>query len=298
MSIRFAPSPTGDLHVGNLRTAWISWRLSQLYSMPWHLRFEDIDGPRVVPGSLERQLSDLAALGMKPTRMTIQSANRIRHRMLFEKARQEGLAYPCTCSRREIGEALEHSASAPHSAHPALYTGNCRNLTSQPGDRARSDLPGLAWRFRMPVDTTGASDFILGRTSLDGDSWRTFSPAYHWACAIDDIDGKHEILVRSIDLTTALPLQRAIWHWLGASPGPAVFHTALVVQEIPGDSQQHGRRLEKRTRGVTWFELKAQGFTPEKLLRAFEHSFRPPLRIPGPGTETAETIGQIAVTRL
>ena len=79
---RFAPSPTGQFHVGNLRTAWISWQWSRALATPWIVRFEDIDAPRVKPGALEAQLEDLARLGMKPGSQFLQSERAQRHRAL------------------------------------------------------------------------------------------------------------------------------------------------------------------------------------------------------------------------
>jgi hypothetical protein len=96
----------------------------------------------------------------------------------------------------------------------------------------------------------------------------SFTPAYHWACAIDDYDGRYGLLVRSWDLGPAAPLQRAIQSWVGVFEGqvsvPSLFHTSLVVQN-------NGHRLEKRTRGVTLSDLSISG--PQALLSAFERSF-------------------------
>jgi hypothetical protein len=85
MGVRFAPSPTGVFHVGNLRTAWISHQWSQKLKLPWVVRFEDIDQPRVIKGSQEKQLADMKSLGLVPDRVYLQSQNRKRHWNLFEK---------------------------------------------------------------------------------------------------------------------------------------------------------------------------------------------------------------------
>src|SRR6476659_5113424 len=92
-SVRFAPSPTGTFHVGNLRTAWVSYRWSRVLRMPWVVRFEDIDGPRVVNGARERQLADMAALGLVPDEILVQSARHERHRALFLRAVADGSVY-------------------------------------------------------------------------------------------------------------------------------------------------------------------------------------------------------------
>src|SRR4051812_22191121 len=101
MGVRFAPSPTGRFHVGNLRTAWISWSLARQLGEPWVLRFEDIDQPRVQAGAEARQLADLAALGMEPDAKLVQSSFHARHRAVFDQAAAQGQLYACTCSRKD-----------------------------------------------------------------------------------------------------------------------------------------------------------------------------------------------------
>src|SRR5579885_838168 len=182
MGIRFAPSPTGAFHVGNLRTAWISWKWSRALGEPWVVRVEDIDAPRVVAGARERQLKELARLGLVPDSLLIQSARAARHLELFEKGVREGALYPCFCSRKELA-AL---ASAPHGETPG-YTGRCRALATDEAVRASRAhaLPTLAWRFRAG-DPSGRDDVVVARTSprlaesglpLEP---ATFVPAYHW----------------------------------------------------------------------------------------------------------------------
>lgn len=269
--VRFAPSPTGTFHIGNFRTAWISHRWAGLLSRPWVLRFEDIDGPRVVPGAREKQLEEMARLGLRPARVETQSEFQARHEAVFLKARSEGRVYACYCSRKDIREALEGAASAPHGAQ-AVYNGRCRDLDSVPDHR----LPTLAWRFRFD-DDSGSQDFIVARTQPDG---RGFVPAYNWACAIDDWDGRYALVVRAWDLAPVCEPQRAIQRWLRGSEGstdplPAVYHAALVTQD-------DGHRLEKRTRGVTLAELEATGMTPEKLVRLFELGWKAEVSHYGP----------------
>lgn len=264
--IRFAPSPTGRFHVGNLRTAWVSWHWARELGEPWVVRFEDIDGPRVLAGAQARQLADLAALGMVPDEVRVQSQSLARHRAVFERAAQIARIYPCRCSRKEVQTALAQIASAPQNeASPPVYTGHCRptetcELRWDPRDSAQ-----IAWRLRNPAGA-GERDFIIART-VNGE----FQPAYHWACAIDDFDGAYRWLVRAWDLAPALPLQRRIHDLLaeleGARPYPEVFHTALVVAE-------GGARLEKRTQGITWPELQATGWDRDRLLAAFAASLQ------------------------
>lgn len=257
--VRFAPSPTGNFHLGNLRTAWISWWWARQLRQPWVLRFEDIDRPRVVYGAQDQQLKDLHDLGLEPDLIVVQSELYDRHLQLFMRARDEGVIYPCLCSRKEI---LSRLASAPHGKE-AIYSGNCRNRALKK-DSVRGQQ--VAWRFRTP-DEGGGQDFIIGRTQ---DWEEDFVPAYHWACAIDDWDGDVTLLVRAHDLAPALVLQRWIQEWLNRELGtrlyPAAFHTSLVINN-------EGGRLEKRTQGVTLSELKTQGWGADEILVAFQRSY-------------------------
>ena len=268
--VRFAPSPTGVFHVGNLRTAWVSWRLARLLGEPWIVRYEDIDAPRSAPGAREAQRAHMATLGLEADDEHAQSARVARHWELFASAAAEGAVYPCFCSRKAVREALEGAASAPHGV-VASYTGHCRDLTEFPS----TDLPTVAWRFRMPGG--GGDDFIIARTlpptergSAAFEALRpSFVPAYHWACAIDDADGGYRLLVRAHDLAPVLPLQRAICRYvLGPdAPLPAVYHTALVTRD-------DGGRLEKRTKGVSLVELQTDGWTANGLIQDFDASLK------------------------
>ena len=257
------------MHVGNLRTAWISHFLAKKRNEPWVVRFEDIDQPRVVDGAQAQQLADLAALGLVPDRVEIQSEHLDFHRIAFERARAEGLLYACDCSRKDLRDALAEVASAPQSVRPVdpqvpVYSGRCRYR-----DRSEAlsrEHPTLAWRFRMPTED-GSRDFVAARTS-SVDPAREFVPAYHWACALDDGRGHYSLIVRAWDLESALEPQRAIHAWANTHAYPEVFHTALVTTD-------EGTRLEKRTRGITLPELAAQSLGPDALSRRFEARFNP-----------------------
>ena len=273
MSVRFAPSPTGAFHVGNFRTAWISHWWARRLGLPWVVRFEDIDAPRVVPGARERQLAEMQALGLKADRVELQSEFHARHFEVFLRAARDGKVYPCFCSRKDVREALEGAASAPHRPVP-IYSGRCRAVGAD-ARAARSEecgLPSLAWRFKAD-DPSGEGDFIVARTSTELGSGgapgpESFVPAYNWACAIDDLDGAHKLLVRAWDLANVVEQQRAIQRYAaaGAWQPQAVFHCALVVQES-------GERLEKRTQGVTLPELLGRGIAHAGLVTRFERSF-------------------------
>lgn len=204
---------------------------------------------------------------------------RPRHLELFHLARLAGAIYPCTCSRRDVQSVLADIASASHEGVAPVYSGHCRHQSS---DASRAEI---AWRFKMPRED-GRDDFIIARTSslpvlnlarlaplasLASLADASFTPAYHWACAIDDFDGAYDLIVRSSDLAAALPLQRAVQAWIAsaqdvAAPLIRTFHTSLVTHE-------DGHRLEKRSCGVTLPELFEAGWTPDKILQMFDKTF-------------------------
>lgn len=287
--VRFAPSPTGRFHVGNLRTAWVSFQFSKTLNLPWIVRYEDIDTPRVLAGAQAQQREDLKQLGLIADFELLQSNFRERHWELFVKAIAENQIYPCDCSRKEVQLALSTMASAPHSKAPT-YSGRCRTADGKTLEASET----LAWRFKMP-DQSGKEDFIIARTSIELDSKglpseNTFAPAYHWACAIDDHDGNYDLLVRSSDLKESLIPQRAIQKWIGRKQLIPVFHTSLITQD-------DGKRLEKRTAGVTLPELANRGLAPASIIEKFEKSLDKTfltINSPGEPSETL-TLSQIGI---
>ena len=256
--VRFAPSPTGRFHIGNLRTAWIASRIGHLLAEPLIVRVEDIDSARSRTEFKTLQIADLKRIGVEASELVIQSSRYSRHLELFNRAIDDGLIYPCDCSRKDVLEALAGLRSAPH-GREAEYSGRCR--TRQRGDMRPTET--LAWRWRSKLDADGRFDVIVARTNPDGSQ---FTPGYHWACATDDADGDYRLLVRAWDLEAADFTQRQIREWIRPNIQTDIFHTSLVVN-------MDGSRLEKRTKGVTLDELAATGVTEQKLVSLFERSF-------------------------
>lgn len=268
--VRYAPSPTGPLHVGNLRTAWISEFIARRMGLPWVVRFEDIDRPRVREGSMIQQGSDLAALKLIPDHTFVQSSFIGRHWTLFLAAVDAGRVYPCSCSRQDVLADLASMASASHSGGPPAYSGRCRDQ----GQKLFNSRQNIAWRFRHP-NPRGTEDFVIARgnpelvkAKVRGD----FTPSYHWACTIDDMDGDHQVIVRAVDLLHAAKIQRQIQELIvDLEPGrlrhfSVIFHTALVTDN-------HGHRLEKRTQGATLADLDTKGVSLAAIQRGLRNSF-------------------------
>jgi len=254
-SVRFAPSPTGTFHVGNLRTAWIAHEFSKLLNKPLWVRFENIDFERSKNEFEKSQLVDMESLGIKNFVCDHQSERLSFYGDLLLRGVAQGVFYPCSCSRKEVEDSLQNLASAPHGASP-VYSGCCRD----PEKRSRRPKDFLGWRFRNPQDADGKFDFLIAKTSFREDlscsvDTGNFFPSYLFACAVDDYFSQCDLIIRAWDLENVIDQQRAVMRALDAmapevkpSAFPAVFHTALITDNT-------GHRLEKRTRGVTLKEI-------------------------------------------
>jgi glutamyl-tRNA synthetase len=248
---RFAPSPSGALHVGNLRTGLLAWLFARSAGSRFLLRVEDLD-PRTSSREHEAgQLADLAALGLDWDGPVVrQSERREAHEAVLADLVDRGLTFPCFCSRREIREA----SAAPH-ALPGAYPGTCRDLTA--GQVAAREAEGRPAALRLrgsgePVTivdrlrgevTQPADDIVLRRN--DG------VPAYHVAVVVDDDDQGVEEVVRGDDLLDATPSQAHLLDVLGR-PRPGWAHVPLVLG-------RDGARLAKRHGSVTLADLANEG---------------------------------------
>jgi glutamyl-Q tRNA(Asp) synthetase len=215
---RFAPSPTGPLHLGSLVAAVGSWLYARAEGGRWLVRIEDIDTPRVVPGSAEEILAALRRYGLEwDGEVVWQSRRTALYERALDELRAKGLVYDCACSRAELARA----ASAPVGREP-VYPGTCRNGIAA-GKAAR------AIRFRVPDDLEDG-DFVVRRA--DG----LF--AYQLAVVVDDADQGVTQVVRGADLLASTPRQIALQHVLGY-PTPVYVHLPLVVNP---DGSKLGKR--------------------------------------------------------
>jgi len=247
---RYAPSPSGRLHVGNLRTALLAWCFARSRGARFLVRIEDLDPQRSRPEHAERALADLALLGIdwdgEPER---QSARAARHREAFEQLRAAGLLYPCWCTRAEIRLA----AQAPHGA-PGAYPGTCRGLGAR--ERARRGEPS-AWRLDAGGVLVGFDDELAGPVSGRVDDfvvWRGDGvPAYNLAVVVDDADAGVGEVVRGDDLLASTPRQVHLARLLRLE-APRYAHVPLVLGA-------DGARLAKRHGAVTLEDALAAGWT-------------------------------------
>ncbi len=264
MTGRFAPSPTGDLHLGNLRTAAIAWLAARSRGDEFIIRMEDLDRQQSSVAAEQSQLDDLAALGIDWDGAVLRQSERFdRYEAAIEHLAASDLVYECYCTRREIRDEIESASHAPHGP-PGSYPGTCRELTA--GERSARHLEGRRPALRLRSDArviefddvvhgavTGVVDDVVLRRN-DG------VPAYNLAVVVDDgLQGVTEV-VRGDDLLSSTARQIHLQELLGYDR-PTYVHVPLVVDA-------EGRRLAKR-RGepLTMADLSAIGVTARDIVR-------------------------------
>ena len=244
---RFAPSPSADLHIGNLRTAVLAWLFARSTGRRFLIRVEDLDD-RTHDDVGDRQLADLAAIGITwDAPPEWQSAHPQRYEAVIEDLRQRDLVYQCFCSRKEILEAPR----APHAPEGA-YPGTCRALSgAQRTVRRLSRPPAL--RLRTEADRYTVTDLLHGRYTgvVDDFVLRRGDgvPAYNLAVVVDDAHAGVDQVVRGEDLLASSPRQAYLAGLLGY-PEPTYAHVPLALNAA-------GKRLAKRDGAVTLGELGA-----------------------------------------
>ena len=263
---RFAPSPTGRVHLGTARTALVAWLRARSEGGDFVMRMEDLDEPRVVPGAAASMLEDLRWLGLDwdegpdvggALAPYTQSERFGRHAAAVDTLEAAGLLFRCTCSRKELAS----SRSAPHAEEP-LYPGTCRLGPTHP-ERA----PALRFRLDAPPQFSdglagpsapdlGAGDFVVRRA--DG------QVTYQLAVSVDDRDMGITEVVRGDDLLASTPKQIALIRALGSEP-PAYLHVPLVL----GDG---GERLGKRHGSLALAALRDRGVTAARIVAVLARS--------------------------
>lgn len=262
---RYAPSPSGDLHLGNLRTAVLAWLFAQQSGRGFRMRIDDIDAQRSSPESATRQLEDLAALGItweEPVASQQQTLSF--YAEALADLQQRGLVYECYCSRKDIQEA----SRAPH-AIPGRYPGTCRDLSPAQREERRAELvaqdrvPALRLRpdanshtvresFSLEAEgglyTGEVDDFVLRRGG-NANQVTDSDYAYNLAVVVDDHLAGVDQVVRGDDLLSSAPRQAYLADLLGYAPVEYV-HVPLVLGP-------DGKRLAKRDGAVTLREIGA-----------------------------------------
>jgi len=279
---RLAPSPTGQLHLGNIRTFMWAWLSARARNGRVIMRIEDLDSPRIKPGVAEKMLDDLKWLGFdwdegpgatgseeNDWGAYIQTHRRAFYREIFDRLLKAGAIYPCVCTRGDIAAAQ----SAPHAGdHELRYPGTCRNRFSESeiaafaaGGLSSSGRPP-AWRLRVEPETIVFDDLLLGRCVANpyvevGDfivAKGPDNPAYQLAVVADDIAMNITEVVRGDDLVPSTARQLLIYRLLGGTP-PAYGHAPLIVGP-------DGMRLAKRHGEARIAHYRSQGIQPERIV--------------------------------
>ena len=256
---RFAPTPSGRMHLGNVFAALMAWASVRSKDGEMVLRMEDLDKARTSDDFAEILRSDLAWLGLDYDRETPAQSQRSKvYDTYFEKMREMGLLYPCYCTRSQL-----HSVNAPHlSDGTYVYTGTCRNLTEE--QRAQFDRKP-AWRCVVPDKLWQVEDLVQGHYELNlatecGDMVvRRADGVYVYQLAVTVDDGEAGVteVVRGMDLLSSAPRQMYLQELFGF-PHPAYAHVPMLLAP-------DGRRLSKRDKDLDLGQLRKH-VTPEQLI--------------------------------
>lgn len=260
---RFAPSPTGPLHLGSLRTALVAWLFARSARASFRLRIEDLDPQRSRREWERSQIDDLRALGIDWDGPVVRQSERMDlYGDALRKLDAQGRLYPCFCTRAEIREA----ASAPHGALPeGAYPGTCRRLTAAQRRAREAEGRPFALRVRADEELIEFDDRLLGHQvgAVDDFVVRRADgvPAYQLAVVVDDAAQGIGEVVRGADLADSTPRQILLARLLGL-PAPAYAHVPLVLAA-------DGSRLAKRHGAVT---LADRGEPPAATLALLAHT--------------------------
>jgi glutamyl-tRNA synthetase len=269
---RFAPSPTGALHVGNARTALLAWLHARAGGGAFVMRVEDLDFGRVRPGFMERQLDELRWLGLDwdegpdvggPFAPYIQSQRQDRYEAALRRLAERGMLFECTCSRRDIAQA----ASAPHAGEEGpRYPGTCRERRVDPGVPSLTAHGRGRFALRVAVDPDQVCfrDGVMGEQCIDPAAEGDFVvrrkdgvAAYQVAVVVDDAAMRITHVLRGADLLASTARQILLYRALDL-PIPRFMHVPLMLGP-------DGERLAKRHGAVSLGELREAGVPPERV---------------------------------
>ena len=267
---RFAPSPTGRLHLGHAYSAFFAAEIARRDGGRFLLRIEDIDRTRCRPEFEVAILEDLAWLGLEwDTSVRRQSDHMADYREALDRLRNRGVVYPCFCTRRDIQLEIARAGAAPHGQEGPLYPGTCRHLSED--ERAARMAGGDAFALRLDVvrarDICGPLAFAdreWGRFDVDpmraGDvvvARKDIATSYHLAVVVDDALQGVTCVTRGEDLLEATHIHRVLQHLLDL-PLPEYAHHSLLVGA-------DGKRFAKRNKAKTIAALREEGYSPAEV---------------------------------
>jgi glutamyl-Q tRNA(Asp) synthetase len=271
---RFAPSPTGHLHLGHLYAAQVAHDLARKLGGQYLLRFEDIDKTRTKDRYYESILDDLQFFELQhdiPPISQLQSDRTKAYTSALTKLDQLGVTYPCFCSRKDIHREISSLTNAPHASHLSAqyYPGTCKKLTSSQRDQfmKQGKIPSIRIHTDIAKKLTGEltfNDLIHGEVTVNhdilGDSVlarRDIGTSYHIASVVDDAFQEITHVTRGDDLLESTHLHRVLQYLLNFSE-PTYLHHRLVLDD-------RNERLAKRAGSLSVKEFRKQGYTLSSL---------------------------------
>jgi glutamyl-Q tRNA(Asp) synthetase len=275
---RFAPSPTGYLHLGHVRSAWEGWHAAREAGGRFLLRIEDIDRTRCRPEFDAAIREDLAWLGLDwDGEVRRQSEHFDDYRAALARLGDAGLLYPCFCTRRDIQAEIAGAGGAPQGEAGPVYPGTCRHLGA--AERAARIAAGANYALRLDVaqsiGRTGPLDWsedgrpVTATPEVLGDvvlARKDVPVSYHLAVTVDDALQGVTLVTRGVDLLTATHIHRLLQALLGL-PTPSYRHHALLTDPA-------GRRLAKRDKAQTVRAMREAGLMPKEILGRAQSSGR------------------------
>jgi len=267
---RFAPSPTGPLHLGHAHSALFARDLARRAGGTFRLRIEDIDTVRCKAGFVDAIFADLTWLGLDWDPPVVRQRDRsAQHAEALAALNAMGLTYPCFCTRKEIRAEIQNAAAAPHGTRGRAYPGTCRSLSAN--ERAARHAEGRPHALRLDVaaahdrvgfptwhdrragtataDLRPGGDIIIGRKDI--------GTSYHLAVTLDDAAQGITLVTRGADLIDSTPIHRVLQALLDL-PVPDWAHHDLLTDA-------DGRRLAKRDRSRGIRHLRAEGHSPAEV---------------------------------
>ena len=272
--VRFAPSPSGDLHVGNIRTALYDWAFARHTGGTFVLRIEDTDASRVTPEYIDSALGTLRWLGLDWDEGPeaggrygpyLQSQRLEIYADWVDTLLNSGAAYHCYCTQEELAE--RRAAARAGAGGPSGYDGHCRELTAAQAAAYQAEGRRPVVRLRMPDGSTTFTDLVRGEVTFDHQQVPDFvlaradgSPLYTLAVAVDDVLMKITHVVRGEDLLSSTPRQLAVYAAMGvpAAEVPVFAHLPYVLGK-------NGQRLSKRNGVVSVNWYRDEGYLPEAI---------------------------------
>ncbi len=258
--LRFAPSPTGDMHIGNLRVAIFNYIYSIKRSEPLLIRIEDTDKERNIEGKEEEIMQLLALFGIKHQEYQLQSNNLKFHRAMAIQLLQDKKAFNCFCSSEKLEESRERAKEAKIAYR---YDGGCDNLAHE----EVIDNPNpFTIRLKKPLLPITVSDIIKGESTFAPDDIDSFIimradklPTYNFACAIDDMLADISLIIRGEDHLSNTPKQIAIQEALGYTKKLEYAHLPIILND-------EGKKMSKRDSASSVKWLLEEGFLPQSII--------------------------------